>query len=352
MRIWAEIDHNALRHNLNRVREIAPGSKVVAMVKSNAYGHGLLECAQALKSAEYLGVATIDEAIRLRDNGIDNSLLLMPGFQSEEELELLQRYHIDSIVYDPFQLALLKKATQVIGIWLKFETGMHRLGFAPELAQMAIREAAELPNIKIQALMTHFANADSADSTMTLQQMHAFEDIVSQYDYPLSVANSSAILRYSDLAFDYVRPGMMLYGVSPLQNGLGKDHGIIPVMTLKAKIIRLVTVKPGETLGYGAEWTATRASKIAVVSCGYGDGYPRKPKASQALVQGQKVPLVGRVSMDYLTLDVTEVPNVQLHDEVTLWGKNLPVEPLTEMMEVSYYALLANLSARVIRVIV
>jgi alanine racemase len=352
MRLWAEIDSKALAHNYARLKHFAPHSKVVAMVKTNAYGHGLLDCAKVLQHSDYLGLATIDEAILLRNNGIQTPLILMPGIQSQEELEQIQEYRVDSIIYDPFQLDLLKQAKQNIAVWLKFETGMHRLGFAPEFAQEAIAIAESLPNIKIQALMTHFANADSPDPHMVMEQMQAFNKTVEGHNYPLSVSNSSAILRYPDLAYDYIRPGMMLYGVSPLLNGLGSEHGLIPVMTLKARIIRIMTVNPGETVGYGCEWKADRVSKIAVVSCGYGDGYPRKPNASMVLINGHKAPTAGRSSMDYITVDITDVPNVKVGDAVTLWGKDLPIEPLTEMMGVSYYAMLSNLSARIKRIVV
>jgi alanine racemase len=351
MRSWAEISSKALKHNLARVKALAPHSKIVAMVKTNAYGHGFLECAKALAGADYFGVATIEEAIVLRNNAISTPILLMPGFQSKEELELIEHHHIDSVVYDPFQLELLKNIKHPVQVWLKFETGMHRLGFAPELAQSAIKQALAMPQVKVVTLMTHFACADSEDPTMTKAQMLAFENIVASHKLPLSVANSSAILRYPEWGYDFVRPGMMLYGVSPLVGGKAHDHAILPVMTLKTRIIRLMELKPGDTVGYGAEWTANRVSKVAVLAIGYGDGYPRKANNSVALIHKQIVPMAGRTSMDYLTIDVTDVPNVALHDEVTLWGEGLPIEEVAGKLQTSAYALLSNLSSRIVRLV-
>ncbi|MDO8954176.1 MAG: alanine racemase [Gammaproteobacteria bacterium] len=351
MRIWAEINTAALQHNLSRVRELAPRSKVVAMVKTNAYGHGLLQCASILQNADYLGVATLDEAIAIRIHGIKTPVLLMPGFQSEKELQLIEEYNIDSVVYDPFQLALLAKASKTINVWLKLETGMHRLGFAPEVAVASIEQALGLAHVNVVALMTHFASADSPDPTKTEEQVQAFKAIVDQFDIPLSVSNSSAILRYPGLDSDFIRPGIMLYGVSPLINGQASDHNILPVMTLKASIMRLMDLKPGESVGYGSEWMAMRPSKVAVISAGYGDGYPRRPQGVMALVNGYTVPVIGRASMDYLTIDVTDVPVVELQDAVTLWGEGLAIETLVATIGASSYALLSDLSMRVPRIL-
>ncbi|MDF2940733.1 MAG: alanine racemase [Gammaproteobacteria bacterium] len=350
MRSWAEINTAALKHNLAQVKALAPNSKIVAMVKTNAYGHGFLGCAKALAGADYFGVATLEEAITLRNHQINSPILLMPGFQTQEELELLQQHNIDSVVYDPFQLDLLKKAKRPVNVWLKFETGMHRLGFAPELAQTAISQALAMPHVKVAALMTHFACADIQDSSMSKAQMQAFEKIVASHKLALSVSNSSAILRYPQWNYDYIRPGMMLYGVSPLAGGKAEDHGILPVMTLKTHIIRLMDLQIGDSVGYGAEWKAQRPSKIAVLAIGYGDGYPRQAQASVALLHGKKVPVAGRTSMDYLTIDVTDVHNASIHDEVTLWGEGLPIEEVAGQLQTSPYALLSNLSARIKRI--
>jgi alanine racemase len=351
MRTWAEISTQALRFNLNRIKQLAPNSKVVAMIKTNAYGHDLLIAAQALQSAvDYFGVATLDEAIAIRNKGITTPILLMPGFQSKQELELIQQYQVDSVVYDSFQFDLLKQAKQAVNVWLKFETGMHRLGLAPEVAESAIQQALSMPQVKVVALMTHFASADSPNPTKTNEQMQAFKLIVAGHRLPLSVANSSALLRYPELHYNFVRPGMMLYGVSPLGEAQAKDHGITPVMTLKTSIIRLIDLKPGESVGYGSEWIAERPSKIAVLGIGYGDGYPRQAKNSVVLFNGCIVRVVGRVSMDYLTIDVTDVPEVKLHDVVTLWGEGLPIEEVASKMQTSPYALLSNLSERITRV--
>ncbi|MDF2690798.1 MAG: alr [Gammaproteobacteria bacterium] len=351
MRSWAEINSKALKHNLAQVKALAPQSKIVAMVKTNAYGHGFLQCAKALEAADYFGVATLEEALTLRNNAINTPILLMPGFQTQEEMELLEQYQIDSVIYDPFQLELLKQAKKPLRVWLKFETGMHRLGFTPEFAQTAIQEVSKMPNVKVAALMTHFACADLDDPTMSEKQMQAFEKITANHPLPLSVSNSSAILRYPNWNYDFVRPGMMLYGVSPLANGRAEDHGILPVMTLKTLVIRLMELKPGDTVGYGAEWKATRHSKIAVLAIGYGDGYPRKANNLQALIHGKIVPVSGRTSMDYLTIDVTDIADVKLHDEVTLWGEGLPIEDIANKLQTSAYALLSNLSSRIARVV-
>lgn len=347
MRVCAHIDLGVLQDNLAGVRRLAPRSKVLAMIKANAYGHGILECARAL-DADYYGVATLEEAVSLRDHGFTKRIVLMPGFQTKEELKTVVDLLLDSVVYAEHQLALLegmdsrphgndmrfRENDARLKLWLKIDTGMHRLGCSPEEAPKFLARLEKLKGVYIEAVMTHLACADVPSHPHTLQQIERFKQLTRSWPYPKSVVNSAGITHYPDAHYDIVRPGLMLY-----------DR----VMTLESKVAAVTRIEVGEGVGYGQEWTAARPSKIAAVSIGYGDGYPQHPRHAEVEVRGHRAPIVGRVSMDFLSVDVTDIPQVAIGDSILLWGKTLSAHEVAKACSVSTYALLTGVMARVPR---
>ncbi len=337
MRVLADIDLTVLQHNLASVRTLASRSKVMAMIKANAYGHGILECARAL-DAEYYGVATLEEAVLLRSNGFAKRIVLMPGFQTEEELKILLDLGLDSIVYAEHQLNLLDSRLcgndKSMSVWLKIDTGMHRLGCSVADAPKFLARLEKMKDLHIEAVMTHLACADIPNHPHTLQQIKSFEALTQTWPYPKSVTNSGGIVHYPEAHHDIVRPGLILYD---------------GVMTLQSKIAAVLHIERGEGVGYGQEWIAQRPSKIAAVSIGYGDGYPQYPQAAEVELHGHRCPIIGRVSMDFLSVDVTDLPLVKIGDRVLLWGKTLSAHEVAKACRVSTYALLTGVMARVPR---
>lgn len=327
----------------------------MAMVKANAYGHGILPIAQNLSKADYFGVACLEEAIALRNAGIKQAIVLMSGFHAAEELDVLLSQQIQPVVYDWQQLELLNRlpTAQNLKVWLKIDTGMHRLGFPlveAERAWQYLKASEIVDNITV---MTHFAGSNRVDDPLMVKQQQRFIEATRTMGGLRSAANSAALMQYPETRFDIVRPGLMLYGVSPRDGISAKADDLLPVMTLKSRVISIHTIEPGETVGYSATWTAARTSRIATVSIGYGDGYPQcAPNGTPVKIHGKIVPLAGRVSMDTLTIDVTDVPKTAVGDEVILWGDSLPVEQVAEAMKASMYGLLTGVTARVRRSLV
>ena len=376
-RVVAEINLAALRHNLSRIRAFAPGVKILAMVKGNAYGHGMVTVASALRDVDYLGVVGLEAAVALRHSGVMQPIVLMNGFQSEAELEILLEYKIDSVIFDFIQIRQLesyfeeniKNKNNIKNfkpkLWLKIDTGMHRLGFQEAEVPEAYQRLKNLKDkdkdkdnkkyIEDIILMTHFAEADQEAAESVHRQFAKFLTLVSHYSELKSCANSGALLQYPMTQMDIIRPGLILYGVSPCylknKNNQNKDAAhldLLPVMTLKSKIISLHRLEIGERVGYGSTWRALRPTNLAVVSVGYGDGYPQSAKeATPVLIRGQKAWLAGRVSMDTITVDVTDIPEVALGDEVILWGENLPIEGVVQAMGLSPYGVLTGVTSRV-----
>ena len=344
----ATIDLGALRHNLARVRELAPDSRVVAVVKANGYGHGAARLLPALGGADMLGVACIEEALALREAGAAQPILLMEGVFEAVELALCARLDFQIAVHEPGQVAMLERAAldRPLTAWLKIDTGMTRLGFRPEAAEAAwarLRQCGAVGEIR---LMTHFANADMPDDSHTPTQLARFAGL--RLAGERSLANSAAVLAWPEARADWVRPGIMLYGVSPLLDRTGTDEGLRPVMTLATRLIAVKAVRAHETVGYAATWTAPADGRIGIAAMGYGDGYPRHaPSGTPALVRGRTVPLVGRVSMDILALDLTQLPEAAVGDEVTLWGQCLAVEGIAGLAGTIAYELLCGITSRV-----
>jgi alanine racemase len=343
----AIIHLDALRHNLHKVREYAPHSKILAMVKANAYGHHAHLLTSALANADALGVACLEEALSLRAQGVEQPLVLMEGFFTADELPVIaQDAQMAIVLHTNAQIDSLRAYAQsaTFTCWLKINTGMHRLGFAVDEVAQVWEQLQQMPAIRQPiGWMTHFAEADAEESNKSAQQYHLFEQALAGRAGPKSLANSAAILRLPQTHQDWVRPGIMLYGVSPFANHIGKDHGLQPVMTLRSRLIAIQHCKRGDCVGYGGAYQCPEDMPIGVVAVGYGDGYPRHCQTgTPVLVKDKLVPLVGRVSMDMITVDLRLLPEAQVGDEVTLWGEDLPVEKVAHAAGTIAYELLCG----------
>lgn len=351
------INRDALRHNLKRVRELAPHSAVLAMVKADAYGHGVKMVAETLSDTDAFGVAFLEEALALRDAGITQPVALLEGVFSAAEMAEAVKKSCMVIVHQPEQIVWLEQCQAVgkITVWIKIDTGMHRLGFKPEHVQAAhdrVRAARVTGDV---GLMTHFATADMPDRTQTEHQIACFQSVYQSLNCNkenrllVSLCNSAGILEWPDVQGDWVRPGIMLYGSSPFAAKTAKELGLQPVMTLSSRLIAINEVAQGEPVGYGATWRAERNTRIGVVAIGYGDGYPRHAQSgTPVLVDGHRVPLVGRVSMDMITVDLGTLP-VQVGAPCVLWGEGLPVEEVATAANTLSYELFCKVTARVHR---
>jgi alanine racemase len=349
--IQAIIDAAALRHNLGRVRALAPDSRVMAVIKANAYGHGLEAVAAALADADGFAVARLEEGLALRSAAVRRRILLLEGVFDPEQLAIAARESFDLMVHSFEQLRMLEERAggQTIRAWLKIDTGMNRLGFRVEhfaAAQARLRRIAGVaPD---PTLVTHLASADETADPKTTEQLQAFDAVTRGSGGERSIANSAAILAWPAVRGDWVRPGLMLYGASPFAEGSGPDLGLRAVMTFQTGVITVKTVRVGETVGYGGAWRAPRETTIAVVAAGYGDGYPRSARSgTPVLVNGHRAPLVGRVSMDMITVDVTDLPAVAAGDPVELWGGHLPIEEVARHADTIPYQLMCGVSRRV-----
>jgi len=347
----AVIDLGALQHNFDIARRTAPHSRQMAIIKANAYGHGLLHVARALHESDAFGVATLDEAVSLREGGVPQPIILLEGFSSAEELHLIRAYNLQSVIHEPGQIKLLERHSgKPVTVWLKLDTGMHRLGFEPGQCTGILHRLMACEDIEPSIrLMTHLACADDRKSERTTQQLALFDTAISSCtELQQSVANSAGILGWPGARRDWVRPGIMLYGASPFENGLAAEHDLQPVMTLMSQLISVKELKRGDSVGYGASWTAPASMKIGVVAIGYGDGYPRHARSGTPVMVGQReAKLVGRVSMDMITLDLSNCPEAKIGDSVTLWGRGLPVETVASHADTISYELLCGVTRRV-----
>ena len=346
----ASIDLAALRHNLQRVREFAAGCKIIAVIKADGYGHGIIEVARSLNTADLLGVACIEEAIQLREAGIDTGILLLEGFFESSELAQIERYNLQTVIHHQLQLDQICEHSfkQPPSLWIKLDTGMHRLGFEPAQFETVYKRLQQTGNTQSIRAMTHLACSDEPDNPLTPQQHETFKTVTDGFDIDRSVAASAAIISWPQTHENWVRPGLMLYGVSPFSQQIGADHRLQAAMLFQSTIISIKTVKRGESVGYGASWVAQRDSQIGVIAAGYGDGYPRHaPSGTPVLINGKKVKLAGRVSMDMICVDLTDQPETQLGDTATLWGAELPVEEIARHCNAIPYQLLCGLTQRV-----
>ena len=347
------IDSEALQYNLNRVKQLAPTAKIVSMVKANAYGHGVKDCLAALANTDAFGVACLEEALEIRELGYQQPITLIEGIFSAEEMQIVIDQNIEIVVHHQQQLDWLRAQKDAyiaknLKIWVKLNSGMNRLGFkVDEIIDVIHQLKADGFNC---VLAMHFANADADNHPLNEQQKQQFLH-VKEACAPIlaSCCNSAAIFKWPELNFDFVRPGIMLYGASPFADKTVEDLDIQPVMTFTAEIIALKTIQAGESVGYGSTFIADKETELAIVSIGYGDGYPRAFfKQNYVAINGQKVPVVGRVAMDMIAIDVTDL-NAQLGTQVELWGKHRLVDDVAEANGTIGYELLCRLSNPPIR---
>lgn len=347
----AQIDLGALRHNFMRARACAPQSRIAAMVKADAYGHGLVDVASTLtECADALGVACIPEALALRDAGIPGRILVTQGFKHADELREAVRHGLDVVVHEPSQLACLERAALPVlpAIWLKLDTGMHRLGFLPSELPAAHAALMRLNGIaQPPGLLTHFACADEAAHPLTSVQLERFDAATARLPGERSMANSAAVLTLPSAHRDWVRPGIMLYGGSPLAHRSAAELDLHPVMSLRAPLIAINRRPRGESVGYGATFVCPEDMPIGIVAIGYGDGYPRHAEnGTPVLLNGRRAALVGRVSMDMLAVDLRGVP-ARVGDEAVLWGvEELPVDEVARRAQTIGYELLCGAGSR------
>ncbi|MFZ4789389.1 MAG: alanine racemase [Candidatus Competibacteraceae bacterium] len=349
------LDLEALVHNLRRVRAAAPGRQVAAAVKAEAYGHGLTRVAQAL-DADAFAVASLEEALTLREAGIDRPILLLEGVFEAMELPLCARHDLLIAVHHPEQVVMLERARleRRVRVWLKIDSGMHRLGLEAETAQAAFQRLRNCPAVAPGiGWMSHLARADERDCDYTLQQLQTFETVTAGLPGERSLANSAGILGWPQTHFDWVRPGIMLYGASPFVDSLATAEDLRPVMTFHTRLISIKRLRKGEPIGYGGTWRCPEDLDVGVAAAGYGDGYPRHaPSGTPVLLNGREAPLIGRVSMDMITVDLREHPEARLADRVTLWGDGLPVERIAQAAGTISYTLLCSITARVRREVI
>ncbi|MBN9230469.1 MAG: alanine racemase [Legionella sp. 40-6] len=346
------IDTHALVHNLKKIQEFAPQKKIIAMVKANAYGCGLSEVIPTLDGRVYaFGVACIEEALDVRRLGSRSPCVLFQGVFSAEEYVLAAAQGFDCVLHQPHQVQWLLQTPlkHPLKVWLKVNTGMNRLGFRPHEIPRVMQTIKTCSWVAPQInLMTHFACADEPWRPENQQQMDAFAQINVQEFSHISMANSAAIMSFPDTHADVVRPGIMLYGVSPFADKIARDLGLLPVMNFVSALSAVYENPPQGQVGYSGTWKSERTSRIGIVAVGYGDGYPRHIEANTPVwIQGAEVNIIGRVSMDMLAVDLTNHPHIQPGTPVELWGKNIAVERIAQKAGTSGYELLCQISERV-----
>lgn len=343
------IDSEALQYNLNRVKQLAPHSQIVSMVKANAYGHGVQDCLAALNATDAFGVACLEEALEIRRLGYTQPITLIEGVFTEDEMEDVIQQKLECVVHRHEQVEWLiqnKEAYNALGlkVWVKLNSGMNRLGFK---INEIIAVIHQLKSLNFNCVLTmHFANAD-VDHPLNEQQIQQFLDVKNACEPILaSCCNSAAIYKYPNLHFDYVRPGIMLYGATPFADKDVNELDLKPVMSFEAEIIALNQIQAGESVGYGSTFTATNSMQIAIVSIGYGDGYPRAyVKPNYVAIDRQLTPVIGRVSMDMIAIDTTNL-QVKVGTKVELWGKTRLVDDVANANGTIGYELLCRLSNR------
>ena len=346
--IVAHISEAALAHNLVQVRRYAPHAKVIAVVKANAYGHGLLNAARGLKETDAFAVLNISEAITLREAGYQHPILLLEGIFSSEEMALVDRYQLDIVISHQDQLHWLLDypINLPVRAYLKLDSGMHRLGFQPDGYQAALNRLASSANVSEIVLMTHFANADVSDGVT--QAMAIVEQVMDAQSYQRSLANSAAVIQQPQTHADWVRPGIMLYGATPIAEQTADSLGLRPVMTLQSALIGVQEIQTGESVGYGSLFTADKPTRVGIVACGYADGYPRHaPTGTPIAVNDVLTRTLGRVSMDMLAVDITDIPEARIGSPVELWGNLVPVDDVAQASGTIGYELLCAVTARV-----
>ncbi|MFP3978992.1 alanine racemase [Marinobacter sp. KMM 10035] len=346
------IDLDAIAHNYRVAKSQAPKQKALAVVKANAYGHGAIDVAKKLESdAPGFAVACIEEAVELRDAGIRKPILLLEGFFAADELDYICRHDIWTAVHNNFQLEVIasKGLAEPLNVWLKLNTGMHRLGFSPDEYRLAYQRMKDLQQVSGITLMSHLASADDLASSETQKQVEQLNRIHRDCPSPRSIANSAATMKHPVALHDWQRPGIILYGSSPFQGDEDVQAQLKPAMTLTSEVIAVHALQPGDTVGYNGTWTCERPTRIGTVAMGYADGYPRQARnGTPVLVNGHRTQLVGRVSMDMMTVDLTGI-DADLGSAVEFWGEHLLANEVAPWCDTISYSLFTSITHRVHR---
>lgn len=348
--VIARIDLEAVAANFELLQKRAPHSRTLAVLKANAYGHGIEQVARRLRHAEAFAVASQAEAERIRAAGLTQPIVLFGGFDAPEDIAKLAQMNVHPAIHHPAQIAMLEAQPDVgpVHVWLKLDSGMHRLGFAPHAFTQALARLQALPNVAADSvLMTHFAASDEPDTTSVERQLAVFRHTTAGLGLPVSLANSAAVLDHPATHGDWNRPGGALYGLTTKPGRHAAQDGLRPAMRLSTRLIAVNEMPAGAAIGYGGSFVCPAPMRVGVAAAGYGDGYPRQATTgTPILVAGQRCRVIGRVSMDLITLDLTRAPQAQVGDEVVLWGDDLPIEEVAGTGTISY-ELTCRLTARV-----
>ena len=344
--IQAQIDLSALENNL-RVARRATSARIMSVIKADGYGHGAMRAAEALAATDGYALLNILDAVRLREAGYRQTILLLEGFFSAEELSVVAEHDLACVIHNGKQIAMLDAwpGRGTLDVWLKVNSGMNRLGFSPQQVGQAMEQLRRHRAVRDITLMTHFANADEARGVA--EPLALFNDIAAPYRVSRSLANSAALLRYPATHGDWVRPGIMLYGASPFAEISARQLGLKPAMTLSSRIIDTQELRAGDEVGYGALFRAEHAMRIGIVACGYADGYSRHAASAPILVDGQRTQTLGRVSMDMLSVDLSALPQADVGSNVVLWGEGMPIEEVARASGTVSYELMCALTQRV-----
>jgi alanine racemase len=351
----AHINLAALQHNFERVKQLAPNSRIMSAIKADAYGHGALQVAQALHDSDAFAVARLSEGLLLRAAGIQQPIVLLEGVSSVTDLQAAADNALSIVFHHPSQLQLITTAQLSKPLnfcWLMVETGLHRLGLSADQVDYALQILTASPNILGEiGLMSHFANSDLVGDARNQQQLDKLMECADQYGLKTSMANSAAIFSFAASHGDWVRPGLMLYGATPFTDKTAQDLDLKPVMQLTSELIATQPLHVGDKVGYGGSWIAEKPGRIGIVSIGYGDGYSRHlSNVGSVLINNQRVPIVGRVSMDMIAIDLSNLSDVTVGDAVIMWGSELlTVDDMATQANTISYELLCQLNERVKR---
>lgn len=342
----ALIDLHALRHNYCLARELS-NARALAVVKADAYGHGAVQCAEALAElADGFAVACIEEALALRQAGVQAPILLLEGFFEAAELDLIVEHNLWCVVHAPWQLEAIERTPvgAPITVWLKLDSGMHRVGIDPDAYVQAYHRLLASGKVATVVLMSHFSSADELDNPRTQEQLKQFASVSESLNAEVSLRNSPAVLAWPGIASDWVRPGILVYGATPFEQPHPQADRLQPVMTLESQVISVRELPAGEPIGYGQHFVTDRPMRVGVVAMGYADGYPRHaPTGTPVVVAGKRSRLLGRVSMDMLCIDLTDVPEAAVGSPVELWGRQVLVSEVAHWAQTIPYQLFCNL---------
>lgn len=349
------IDRAAIKHNLQQVRKLVPSAKVMAVIKADGYGHSMETVAAALEAADEFAVTCLDDVARLRSQGFGKPITMLSSTFTVDDLHRMPAQQVRPVVYDLGQLSSLSELDDSanLDLWLKVDTGMGRLGFCIEDAHLIAARLLSHRGISSVSAMTHLSNADIPDHPSNQRQIKSFLKFAQAHDFKeLSIMNSAGVVAFADQAQDVIRPGVILYGISPRVGVAAHNLNLRPAMTFKSTLISVKRLPVGSQIGYGSEYTLDSDSRVGVVACGYADGYPRHAlSGTPVLINGMIVPLIGRVSMDLITVELGDV-KAQVGDDVILWGNDNPVENIAELSETIAYELVCGITPRVERLVI